>query len=395
VPIDALFNPTIPIRPLDITENKVDLGGRGIRDIAMLADGRMILLAGPAQLQPISYALFQFDPRTSAVSLLAELDSLAPGAKAEALQVLKNDGKRLDAIIMFDGVNGVEPQSETVWRQADKHKVPRICFINKMDRVGADFVMSLESIKEKLGANPIAVQVPVGIEDTFKGVVDLLENKAYLWDTGSKDETFRTAEVPDDMKAEVAKYRIEVIEKIVEFDDTLMDKYLNGEEISVEELKKALRKGTLSLKAVPTFCGAAFKNKGVQPMLDGVIDYLPSPLDVPAIEGHDPAKPEKTIICKTDFEAHTAALAFKISNDPFAGTLTYIRVYSGEVKIGDQLLNPRTEKKERIQKLVKLHANSREEIQSLKAGDIGAVVGLKFTGTGDTLCESSHPVVLE
>jgi elongation factor G len=299
------------------------------------------------------------------------------------------------AVTVFDGVNGVEPQSETVWRQADKHHVPRICFINKMDRVGADFVMSLNSIREKLNGNPIAVQVPVGLEDSFKGVVDLLENKAYIWETGTKDEVFKTVDVPADMKAEVDKFRIEVIEKIVEFDDALMEKYLNGDEVSVAELKAALRKGTLALKAVPTFCGAAFKNKGIQPLLDGVIDYLPSPLDVPAIEGHDPEKPDKVIVCKTDFDAYTAALAFKIANDPFAGTLTYIRVYSGEVKVGDQLLNPRVEKKERIQKLVKLHANSREEIQSLKAGDIGAVVGLKLTGTGDTLCESSHPVVLE
>ncbi|WP_413290349.1 elongation factor G [Bdellovibrio sp. HCB337] len=299
------------------------------------------------------------------------------------------------AITAFDGVNGVEPQSETVWRQADKYHVPRICFINKMDRVGADFVMSLNSIKEKLNANPIAVQVPVGLEDSFKGVVDLLENKAYIWETGTKDEVFKTTDIPADMKAEVEKFRLEVVEKIVEFDDALLEKYLNGDEVTVAELKQALRKGTLALKAVPVFCGAAFKNKGIQPLLDGVIDYLPSPLDVPAIEGHDPEKPDKKIICKTDFDAHTAALAFKIANDPFAGTLTYIRVYSGEVKVGDQLLNPRTEKKERIQKLVKLHANSREEIQSLKAGDIGAVIGLKFTGTGDTLCESSHPVVLE
>ncbi|MGZ3802733.1 MAG: elongation factor G [Pseudobdellovibrionaceae bacterium] len=299
------------------------------------------------------------------------------------------------AITVFDGVNGVEPQSETVWRQADKYHVPRICFINKMDRIGADFVMSLNSIREKLGGNPIAVQVPIGIEDTFKGVVDLIENKAYIWDTGAKDELFKITQVPDDMKLDVDKYRLEVIEKIVEFDDDLLEKYLNGEEVSVQELKGALRKGTLALKAFPTFCGAAFKNKGIQPLLDGVIDYLPSPLDVPEIEGHDPEKSDKKILCKTDFDAHTAALAFKIANDSFAGTLTYIRVYSGEIKVGDQLLNPRTEKKERIQKLVKLHANSREEVQSLKAGDIGAVIGLKFTGTGDTLCESSHPVVLE
>ncbi|NUN05896.1 MAG: elongation factor G [Bdellovibrio sp.] len=299
------------------------------------------------------------------------------------------------AIAVFDGVNGVEPQSETVWKQADKYKVPRICFVNKMDRVGADFVMSYGTIKEKLNANPIPVQVPIGMEDTFRGVVDLLENKAYLWNQSGMGGEFEVADVPNDMKEDVARFRTEVVEKIVEFEDALMEKYLNGEEVTVAELKAALRKGTLELKAFPVFCGAAFKNKGVQPLLDGVIDYLPSPIEVPPIVGHDPAKPEKEIVCKTDFEGNVAALAFKIANDPFAGTLTYIRVYSGEVKVGDQLLNPRTEKKERIQKLVKMHANSREEITGLKAGDIGAVVGLKFTGTGDTLCETSHPLVLE
>ncbi|MFS4458093.1 elongation factor G [Bdellovibrio sp. HCB2-146] len=299
------------------------------------------------------------------------------------------------AIAVFDGVNGVEPQSETVWRQADKYKVPRICFINKMDRVGADFVMSVGTIKDKLNGNPIPVQVPIGMEDSFRGVVDLLENRAYVWDVSGKGDQFEVTDVPNDMQADVQRFRTEVIEKIVEFEDALMEKYLNGEEVSVAELKAALRSATLSLKAVPVFCGAAFKNKGVQPLLDGVIDYLPSPIEVPAIVGHDPEKPEKEIVCKTDFDAHVAALAFKIANDPFAGTLTYIRVYSGAVKVGDQLLNPRTQKKERIQKLVKMHANSREEITELKAGDIGAVVGLKFTGTGDTLCETSHSVVLE
>ncbi|WP_374074753.1 elongation factor G [Bdellovibrio bacteriovorus] len=299
------------------------------------------------------------------------------------------------AIAVFDGVNGVEPQSETVWKQADKYKVPRICFVNKMDRVGADFVMSYGTIKDKLNANPIPVQVPIGMEDTFRGVVDLLENRAYMWDQSGMGDHFEVTDVPNEMKEEVNRFRTEIIEKIVEFEDSLLEKYLNGEEVTVAELKAALRKGTLDLKAFPVFCGAAFKNKGVQPLLDGVIDYLPSPIEVPAIVGHDPAKPEKEIVCKTDFDGHVAALAFKIANDPFAGTLTYIRVYSGEVKVGDQLLNPRTEKKERIQKLVKMHANSREEITSLKAGDIGAVVGLKFTATGDTLCETSHPVVLE
>ena len=299
------------------------------------------------------------------------------------------------AITVFDAVNGVEPQTETVWRQADKYKVPRICFINKMDRVGADFVMSVNSVKERLHAEPIPIQLPIGAEDRFQGCVDLLENKAYIWDNSGKGENFEITEVPNDIKAEVEKYRTQIIEKIVEFDDGLFERYLNGETLPVAELKAALRKGTLALKVFPVLCGAAFKNKGVQPLMDAVIDYLPSPLDVPAITGFDPVKEDKVIECPLDFDAPVAALAFKIANDPFAGTLTYIRVYSGTVKVGDQLYNPRTEKKERIQKLVKMHANSREEIQHLKAADIGAVVGLKFTGTGDTLCTSSHPVVLE
>ncbi len=299
------------------------------------------------------------------------------------------------AIAVFDGVNGVEPQSETVWRQADKYKVPRICFVNKMDRVGADFVMSYQSIKDKLSANPIPVQVPIGVEDSFRGIVDLIENKAYIWGSAGMGDQFEVTDVPSDMAADVAKFRLEIIEKIVEFDDALFERYLNGDDIQPKELKTALRSATLSLKAFPVFCGAAFKNKGVQPLLDGVIDYLPSPIDVDAIVGVDPDRPEKEIVCSTDFDANAAALAFKIATDPFAGSLTYIRVYSGKVSVGDQLLNPRTQKKERIQKLFKMHANTREEIQTLKAGDIGAVVGLKFTGTGDTLCHSSHPVVLE
>jgi elongation factor G len=299
------------------------------------------------------------------------------------------------AVAVFDGVNGVEPQSETVWRQADKYKVPRICFINKMDRVGADFVMSVNSLKEKLAANPIPVQVPIGLEENFRGLVDLIENKALIWVGQGLGENFEVMDIPAEMKDEVARYRTEVIEKIVEFDDALMEKYLNGDEVTAAELKAALRKGTLAIKAVPVFCGAAFKNKGVQPLLDGVLDYLPSPLDVPEMIGVNPDRPEKEIVCKLDFNEPVAALAFKIANDPFSGTLTYIRVYSGEVKVGDQLYNPRTQKKERIQRLVKMHANSREEIQSLKAGDIGATIGLKFTGTGDTLCETAHPVVLE
>jgi len=299
------------------------------------------------------------------------------------------------AIAVFDAVNGVEPQSETVWRQGDKHRVPRICFINKMDRVGADFVMSVNSIREKLLANPIPVQVPIGAEDNFRGVVDLIEAKAYIWEDAGKGEKFTVGEIPANIKDDVMKYRLEIVEKIVEFDDALIERYLGGEEISAVELKKALRKGCLERKAFPVFCGAAFKNKGVQPLLDGVIDYLPSPLDVPAAVGKHPEKEDKEIEFPLDFDGHKACLAFKIANDPFAGTLTYVKVYSGTIKLGDQLYNPRTDKKERIQKLVKMHANSREEITEIKAGDIGAVVGLKFTGTGDTLCETSHPVVFE
>lgn len=299
------------------------------------------------------------------------------------------------AIAVFDAVNGVEPQSETVWRQGDKHKVPRICFINKMDRVGADFVMSVNSIREKLNATPITVQVPIGAEDTFRGVIDLIEFKAYLWDDIGKGEKFQVTEVPADLKVDAERYRSEIVEKIVELDDALIERYLNGEEVTPKELKQALRKGTLAKKVFPVFCGAAFKNKGVQPLLDGVIDYLPSPLDVPPATGHNPEKEDKELNFPVDFDGYKAALAFKIANDPFAGSLTYIKVYSGTIKIGDQLYNPRTDKKERIQKLVKLHANSREEITELKAGDIGATVGLKFTATGDTLCETSHAVVFE
>jgi len=299
------------------------------------------------------------------------------------------------AIAAFDGVNGVEPQSETVWKQADRYKVPRICFINKMDRVGADFQMSVTSIKEKLGAEPLPIQIPIGAEDTFLGVIDLIENRALIWDSSGKGETFKVAPIPEDLKEDAAMARTVAIEKIVEFDDVLMEKYLNEQEITPAELRAALRKGVLALQIFPVLCGAAFKNKGVQPLLDAVVDYLPSPLDCPPVVGKDPEKEDKEIRCKTDFDEPTAALAFKIASDPFAGSLTFIRVYSGTVKVGDQLYNPRTDKKERIQKLVRMHANSRVEITNIKAGDIGAVIGLKFSGTGDTLCETKRPVVLE
>lgn len=301
------------------------------------------------------------------------------------------------AIAVFDAVNGVEPQSETVWRQANKYKVPRICFINKMDRVGSDFDMSIGTIRSKLDANPIKLQIPIGAEDQFLGVVDLLTKKAYLWKSGT-DHNFSevdVSEISSDLKDLVDKESANTLERICELDDALTEKFLNGETPSLEELKAALRKATLELKAFPTFCGAAFKNKGVQQILDAVIDYLPSPLDKPIVTGMNPVKPDISIECHPKFTEPAAAIAFKLANDPFAGSLTYIRVYSGTVKLGEQLYNPRTEKKERVQKIVKMHANSREEVALLKAGDIGAIVGLKFTSTGDTLCDTQRLVVFE
>ncbi len=298
------------------------------------------------------------------------------------------------AIAVFDGVNGVEPQSETVWRQANKYKVPRICFINKMDRVGADFDMSVDSIREKLGARPIPVQIPIGAEDNFKGVVDLIENTVLTW-TDEMGEKIDRLPIPEDLAERAAQLREQMIEAACEQDDALMEKYLGGEELTVDEIRMGLRKGTLSLAITPVYCGSAFKKKGVQPLLDGVVHFLPSPLDIPPVVGKDPKNEERTIEVPTDFNEPTAALAFKIASDAFAGTLTFIRVYSGQVKAGETLLNPRTNKRERIQRLVRMHANSRQELSVLKAGDIGAAIGLKFTGTGDTLCDAKRPVVLE
>lgn len=297
------------------------------------------------------------------------------------------------AVAVYDAVSGVEPQSETVWRQGNKYHVPRVCFINKMDRVGSDYNASVESIKTKLDANPIKIQIPIGAEDQFLGMCDLLSQKAYVW-SGS-DHEFKETEIPSHLKDEFELERSKTIEQICELDDALVEKFLNGETPSEEELKSALRAATLKLKAFPVLCGASFKNKGIQQLLDAVIDYLPSPLDIPDAKGMNPVKEDMEVVCHTKFDEPAAALAFKLANDPFAGSLTYIRVYSGQVKVGDQLLNPRTEKKERIQKIVKMHANAREEVAFINAGDIGAIIGLKFTTTGDTLCDSARQVVFE
>lgn len=299
------------------------------------------------------------------------------------------------AIAVFDGVNGVEPQTETVWRQADKYKVPRICFINKMDRIGADFKMSVQTIEDRLNAKPVPIQLPIGSEDQFRGIIDLITMKAIVWSGEGVDATFSEGEIPGDLLLDAQVYREQLIDKVAEFDDTIMEKYLEGADLNQDEIKSAIRKGTLALAIVPVLCGASFKNKGVQPLLDAVVAYLPSPLDIPAIKGHAVDDEAKVITCETDFDKPAVALAFKIASDPFAGSLTYIRVYSGVIKAGEAMLNPRLNKRERIQRLVKMHANSREEINELKAGDIGAVVGLKLTATGDTLCDQKFPVLLE
>lgn len=298
------------------------------------------------------------------------------------------------AIAVFDAVNGVEPQSETVWRQADKYKVPRICFVNKMDRIGADYKMSYESIVEKLAANPVPVQMPLGSEDQYKGVIDLMAMKALVWSGDDINAKFSEQEIPEDVKADAQDARNFMIEKIADLDDQLMEKYLGGEEPTVQEMKAALRKATIALKAFPVFCGSAFKNKGVQTLLDGVIDYLPSPIDIPDIEGMDAKDHDKKIVCKTDFDEEPVALAFKLMTDSY-GVLTFVRVYSGVIGPGSYLLNPGKDKKERISNIVKMHANSREEVKELKAGDIGAVLGMKYTYTGDTICSTKKPVLLE
>ena len=297
-------------------------------------------------------------------------------------------------VVVFDGVAGVEPQSETVWHQADKYSVPRIAFINKMDRTGANFYADLESIYKRLTKQAQPIQLPIGAEDQFKGMIDLFEKKArfFLDELGTKWED---REVPDDMKAKVEEYRAKLVEAIADNDEILMNKYLAGEEIATEDLKKVLRQAVINNKIVPVLCGSALKNKGVQSLLDAVVDYLPSPLDVPIITGFNPDDKEKNIEVKPSDAEPFAALAFKIATDPYVGKLCFIRVYSGVLQSGSYVLNATTGNKERIGRIVRMHANHREEVQEVYAGEIAAAIGLKATTTGNTLCDESRPVVLE
>ena len=306
-----------------------------------------------------------------------------------ALRVL--DG----AVCLFDSVAGVEPQSETVWRQADKYRVPRLCFVNKMDRMGANYYRTIDMIVKNLGANPIPLQIPIGAEDEFAGVVDLISMKALVWQGEELGASWDVLEIPDDLKEKAAEYRAAMVEKAVEMDDDVMMAYLDGEEPSEEDLIRCIRKGACAMKFVPVLCGSAFKNKGVQPMLDAVLRYLPAPTDVPPVEGTDVDDKEKKMYRKASDDEPLSALAFKVATDPFVGSLTFTRVYSGVMSAGTYVFNSVKGKKERIGRLLEMHANEREDIKTARTGDIVAIGGLKDTTTGDTLCDQSAPIILE
>jgi elongation factor G len=297
------------------------------------------------------------------------------------------------AVALFDSVSGVQPQTETVWRQGDKYHVPRICFVNKMDKAGADFEHVIETIRKRLGARPVAIQIPIGAEANFKGVIDLLEMRAIVWNDETMGAEYTVEAIPANLTKKAEAFRMQLVETVAEYDDDMLHKFLEGETPTSEELKVSLRKATISMKVFPVLCGSAFKNKGIQTLLDAVVDYLPSPLDVPPVEGIDPADPSKVLIRKADDSEPFSALGFKLINDPY-GKLGFIRIYSGSLKTGDTVENPRTGKTERVGRLVKMHANKREDITEIYAGDICACIGLKELKTGDTLCSPSAPIAL-
>jgi elongation factor G len=299
------------------------------------------------------------------------------------------------AIALFCGVGGVEPQSETVWHQADMYHVPRIAFVNKMDRVGADFERVLEMMKDKFGANPVPLQLPIGAEDKFEGIIDLMTMKAIYFDKESFGMNFEEGELPDDMRQQAEEYRLKMVEAAAEQNEELLESYLENSDLSEEEIDKGIRKGTLELKMVPVFCGSSLKNIGVQPLTEAVIKYLPSPLEVKYFPGFAPDDPEKKITRKPDPDEPFSALAFKVLTDKYVGRLTFLRIYSGSIKVGQSVLNPALEKKEKVLKILKMYSNRRDEVQQARAGDIIAVPGLRFTRTGETLCDMKNPVVYE
>jgi elongation factor G len=296
-------------------------------------------------------------------------------------------------IAIFSAVEGVEPQSETVWHQADKYRVPKLAFVNKMDRIGSDFFGTVKMMVERLGTNPLITQIPIGVEDRFIGVIDLIRSKGIVWDEHSLGVEFKEISIPKEMEQEVSLYRSKLVESIAELDEHLMDKYLNGEKISESEMKGALRKATISMKAVPVLCGAALRNQGIQPLIDAIVDYLPSPLDIPPVEGTNPVTGEKEVRMGKDEELFTA-LAFKVMMDE-GRKLIYLRIYSGALKVGMEVYNPRLKKGEKISRIFQMHAHQRTRVEEAKAGEIVAVMGLKETTTGDSLCDRGHPLLLE
>jgi len=298
------------------------------------------------------------------------------------------------AVALFDAVAGVEPQSETVWRQANKYRVPRIAFINKMDRMGAEFMMSVNSMIERLGANPVPVQIPMGSEDEFRGPIDLVKMKAYFFDDETLGAKYVEADIPEELMPLALQHREKMIESLADYDDEIMERYLSGEEISEDMIRAAIRKGTIELKITPVLCGSAFKNKGVQQLLDAIVDYLPCPLDIPSVKGFDPRTGNEIVRGASDEEPFSA-LAFKIMTDPFVGQLTFLRVYSGTLKSGSYVYNANKDMKERVGRLLRMHSNKREDIREVHAGDIAAAVGLRNTLTGETLCDEDHPIILE
>jgi len=299
------------------------------------------------------------------------------------------------AVAVFDAVAGVQPQSETVWRQADKYHVPRICFINKMDRTGADFFRAVDTIVERLKAKPVPIQIPVGAEDRFRGIVDLVEMKAVLWRDETLGAKFDVVDIPEELVEQANTYREQMIEAVSEFDDALFEKFVNGEKLTNDEVRAGIRKATIALKIFPVICGSAFKNKGVQTMLDAVVDYLPSPLDIPPVQGIDVDNPEVKIIRTASDSEPFAALVFKIMTDPYSGQLAFFRVYSGKMTAGESVFNVAKGRRERVGRLMRMHANKREDINEIMAGDICAAVGLKTISTGDTICDEDNPVALE
>ncbi|MDT5013225.1 MAG: elongation factor, partial [Mycobacterium sp.] len=319
-----------------------------------------------------------------------------PGHVDFTVEVERNLRVLDGAVAVFDGKEGVEPQSEQVWRQADKYDVPRICFVNKMDKIGADFYFSVRTMEERLGANAVPIQLPIGSEGDFEGVIDLVEMNAKVWRGETKlGETYETVEIPAELQEKADEYRTKLLEVVAETDEELLEKYFGGDELTVEEIKGAIRKLTINSEIYPVLCGSAFKNKGVQPMLDAVVDYLPSPLDVLPAIGHAPGKEDEEVVRHATTDEPFAALAFKIATHPFFGKLTYIRVYSGTVDSGSAVVNATKGKKERLGKLFQMHSNKENPVDKASAGHIYAVIGLKDTTTGDTLSDAQQQVVLE